>query len=111
MKDERSSSMSQDLRRRLAIREQLDPAPRREADVPAPLRVRRFSEGQEHAAVDHLRAPKLGRFSRGVERLPDNHPSKAHIGRYSDGLDHRPDAAPSALHVGRFSQGIDHSDV
>ena len=103
--------MSQDIRRRIAARERLDPAPCCEADVPAPLQIRRFSEGLERAVLTQLRAPRLGRFSRGVERLPENHPSKTHIGSYSDGLDHIPADAPSRLHVGRFSQGIDHSDV
>jgi|tagenome__1003787_1003787.scaffolds.fasta_scaffold20239620_1 hypothetical protein len=103
--------MSQDLRRRIAARERLDPAPRREDDVPAPLQIRRFSQGLERAVLNHLRTPKLGRFSRGAERLPEDHPSKRRIGRYSDGLDHQPADAPERLHVGRFSQGIDHSDV
>jgi hypothetical protein len=103
--------MSQELRRRLAARERLDPAPRCEADVPAPLQIRRFSQGLERAVQNRLRTPVPGRFSRGAERLPEDHPSKAHIGRYSDGLDHQPADAPDRLHVGRFSQGIDHSDV
>jgi hypothetical protein len=103
--------MSQDIRRRVAARERLDPAPRREDDLPAPLRIRRFSHGMERATRNQLRTPKLGHFSRGVERLPEDHPSKRRIGRYSDGLDHVPADALSRLHVGRFSQGIDHSDV
>lgn len=99
--------MSQETRRRLAARERLHPAPRTEADVPAPLRIRRFSTGIERAVLDRLQPPLPGRFSRGAERLPEDHPSKAHVGGYADGVDHRPDDAPSNLHVGRFSQGHD----
>lgn len=102
--------MSQELRRRLAARDRLDPQPRSEADVPAPLQIRRFSQGLERAVLDRERRPRPGRFSRGAERLPEDHPSKTHIGRYSDGLEHRPDDTPSSLAVGRFSQGLDHSD-
>jgi hypothetical protein len=103
--------MSQDLRRRIAARDRLRPQPHSDDDVPAPLRIRRFSEGLESAVLEQLRRPWVGRFSRGAERLPEDDPSKAHIGRYSDGLDHRPDDAPESLHVGRFSEGMDHSDV
>ena len=103
--------MSQELRRRLAARDRLDPHPLREADVPAPLQVRRFSQGLERAVLESVRRQRPGRFSRGAERLPEDDPSKTHIGRYSDGLDHRPDDAPESLHVGRFSEGMDHSDV
>ena len=102
--------MSQETRRRLAARRRLQPAPHSEADVPAPLRIRDFSEGLERAVLNHLRVPHLGRFSQGAERLPEDAPSKTHIGRYSDGLAHDPADAPSQLHVGRYSQGTDHSD-
>jgi hypothetical protein len=100
--------MSQDLRRRLAARERLTPPPRTEADVPAALHVRRFSEGLEHAVLRRMRDLEPGRFSHGAERLPEDHPSKRHIGSYGDGLDHRPDGAPEHLHVGRFSAGAEH---
>jgi hypothetical protein len=103
--------MSQDIRRRIAARTLLRPQPHDEAGVPAPLRIRRFSQGMEVAVLDRLRSPRVGRFSQGAERLPDDHPSKTHIGRYSDGLDPRPDDAPSSLHVGRFSQGADRGEA
>jgi hypothetical protein len=103
--------MSQETRRRLAARRRLQPAPHSEADVPAPLRIRDFSEGLERAVLNHLCVPHLGRFSQGAERLPEDAPSKTHIGRYSDGLDPRPDDAPSSLHVGRFSQGADRGEA
>ena len=103
--------MSQDLRRRIAARERLDPAPRREDDVPAPLQIRRFSQGMERAVLDRMRSANPGRFSRGVERLPENDPSKRRIGRFSDGLDHQPADARERFHVGRFSQGGDHAEV
>ncbi|MGZ4181532.1 MAG: hypothetical protein ACXVUL_12735 [Solirubrobacteraceae bacterium] len=102
--------MSQEIRRRLAARAELQPAPHSEAEVPAPLRIRRFSEGLECAVIDKLRVPHLGRFSQGAERLAEDAPGKTHIGRYSDGLGHEPANAPSQLHVGRFSQGTDHSN-
>ena len=102
--------MSQDIRRRIAARNLLRPQPHDEADVPAPLRFRRFSQGLELAVRDRLASPAVGRFSRGGERLPDDDPSKTHIGRYSDGLDARPDDARSSLHVGRFSQGADRGE-
>ena len=102
--------MSQEIRRRLAARSGLQPAPHTEADVPAPLRIRRFSEGLERAVLDQLRVPHLGRFSQGAERLAEDAPTKTHIGRYSDGLGHEPADGPSQLHVGRFSQGTDHSN-
>lgn len=102
--------MSQDIRRRIAARNRLRPQPHDEAEVPAPLRIRRFSEGMERAVLDRLRSPRVGRFSQGGEQLAEDHASKAHIGRYSDGLDPRPDDAPSSLHVGRFSQGADHGE-
>lgn len=103
--------MSQDIRRRLAARERLQPQPHNEDEVPAPLRIRRFSEGLERAALDQLRAPHVGRFSQGGERLPEDAPSKTHIGSYGDAGGHEPADAASRLHVGRFSQGIDHSDL
>lgn len=68
--------MSQDTRRRLAARKRLQPPPRSEADVPAPLRIRCFSEGLECAVLDQLRAPHLGRFSQGAER-PVQRPTRA----------------------------------
>jgi hypothetical protein len=102
--------MSQDIRRRIATRRQLSLNPRDENDVPAPLRIRRFSEGVEHQEPEAERL-HLGRFSDGAERLPDDAPSKAHIGSYADGLRHGPEDAPDHLHVGRFSQGADHSAV
>jgi hypothetical protein len=108
--EEKEAPMSQETRRRLDARSRLAPEPHSEAEVPAPLRIRRFSEGLEHAVLDRLRVPHLGRFSQGVERLPEDAPSKTHIGRYSDGLAHDPADAPSQLHVGRYSEGIDHSD-
>ena len=103
--------MSQDIRRRIASRERIDPPPRSEDDVPTPLQIRRFSQGLERGVLDHWRTPRPGRFSRGAERLPEDDRSKRRIGRYSDGLDQEPADAPNRLHVGRFSQGIDHSDV
>jgi hypothetical protein len=102
--------MSQDLRRRIATRRHLFPATLGEDDVAAPLRIRRFSEGVEHPALEEDRL-HVGRFSEGAERLPDDAPSKAHIGSYADGLRHGPEDAPDHLHVGRFSQGQDHSPV
>jgi hypothetical protein len=102
--------MSQDIRRRIAARRHLSPAPNQEDDLPAPLRIRRFSEGLEHPELERDRL-HMGRFSEGVERLPDDAPSKAHIGSYADGLRHGPEDAPDHLHVGRFSQGVDHSAV
>jgi hypothetical protein len=102
--------MSQDIRRCLVARERLHPALSREADMPAPLQVRRFSQGLRRAVLDQLRTAKLGRFSRGAECLPENYPSKSRIDR-SDGLDHVPADAPNRLGVARFSHGIDHGDV
>ena len=100
--------MTQEIRRRIAARKLLDPQPRNEAELPAPLRIRDFGQGIERPDLDRMRTPRVGRFSQGTERLPDDHPSKTHIGRFSDGLDPRPDDAPSSLHLGRFSQGADH---
>lgn len=99
--------MGQDIRSRLVARDALCPQPRTEAELPAPLQIRRFSEGLERAVLDRLRRPLPGRYSRGAKRLPED---KQHIGRYSDGLDQRPDDAPSRVHLGRFSQGIDHGE-
>jgi hypothetical protein len=59
--------MSQDLRRRLADRERLAPPRAAEASLPAPLRIRRFSEGLEGAVLERLRAPHVGRFSQGID--------------------------------------------
>jgi hypothetical protein len=102
--------MSQDIRRRIATRRHLFPTSLEEDDVPAPLRIRRFSEGLEHPALEGDRL-HLGRFSEGTERLPDDAPSKAHIGSFADGLRHGPEDAFDHLHVGRFSEGLDHSPV
>jgi hypothetical protein len=103
--------MTQEIRRRIAARNLLEPRPRSEAELPAPLRITRFSQGIERAVLDRMRSPHVGRFSEGGERLPEDHPSKAHIGRFSDGLDPRPDDAPSSLHLGRFSQGADRGEA
>jgi hypothetical protein len=102
--------MSQDIRRRIKNRRHLFPAALGEDDVPEPLRIRRFSEGAEHPALDSQRL-HLGRFSEGGEQLPEEAPSKEHIGSYADGLRHGPEDAPDHLHVGRFSEGADHSEV
>jgi hypothetical protein len=97
--------MSQDDRRRLAARARLVPRPRSEAEVPSPLRIRRYSEGLEHAPV---MLPRIGRFSRGGERLPEDDRGKQRVGRYSDGLEDPARRARAEAHVGRFSQGGDH---
>lgn len=94
--------MTQETRRRLNERARLRPVPRSESDVPAPLRIRRFSEGLERAALDRFREPHLGRFSQGAERLPEDAPSKAHVGRYADGLARD---ATATVHIGRYSDG------
>jgi hypothetical protein len=96
--------MSQELRLRLATRRRLAPGAHREAEVPAPLRIRRFSEGLERPAHDDIH---VGRFSEGCERLAEDVPSKRHVGRFSEG----PEPLRDTTHVGRFSEGVDHSDL
>ena len=59
--------MSQDDRRRLAARTRLDPPPRSEDEMPAPLRFRRYSEGLEHRRGV---LPSIGRFSQGADHSP-----------------------------------------
>ena len=63
--------MSQDIRRRLRARQLISPAARAEDEVPAPLRIRRFSEGVEHPELEGAYRFHLGRFSEGAEWLPD----------------------------------------
>jgi hypothetical protein len=96
--------MSQELRLRLASRRRLALGAHLEAEVPAPLRVRRFSEGVERPVHEDIH---VGRFSEGCERIPEDAPSKQEVGRYSDGV-----ARPRrTTHVGRFSEGVDHSEL
>ena len=63
--------MSQEARRLIASSERLDPPPRTNADIPERLRIRRFSEGVEHAVPDRFQVPRIGCFGTGRLRPGD----------------------------------------
>jgi hypothetical protein len=96
--------MSQEARRRVAAWQRLVPAPRREADIPERLRIRRFSQGLELAVLDRLKVPSIGRFSSGVDHQAE--PADAsHIGRFSRGQDDGRDEDSAHLRVGTYADG------
>jgi hypothetical protein len=70
-------------------------------DLPARLRMRRFSEGLERAVLDRMRL-HVGRFSEGVEQRPEPAADPEATGRFSRGQDHLRSTDTEATRVGRF---------
>jgi hypothetical protein len=96
--------MSQETRRRLAARAALTPQPQRESDLPAELRIGRFSEGIEQPRTG-CRIVRLGRFSDGAERLPPEAGDKRLVGSFSRGHEQRPRDPDRETLVGSFARG------
>ena len=96
--------MSQETRRRLAARAALVPEPERELDVPAELRIGRYSEGIEQRRSGCV-AIRLGRFSDGGERLPPEAGGKRLVGSFGRGHEQLPSDPGREVLVGSFARG------